>query len=168
MNLKAIAFDLGHTVMDERRDEHLPIDSRPIHLMPGVSDVIPHMTLRLAVWANTRVAAEADVRRWLDRAGLGRFFQWVITSVDAGARKPAPEFFEYALARCGLAKDDVLFVGNQLNTDIAGAEAFGIRTAWLSDPAYRSLDDARCEARPTYTIGTLHDLPALVRQLIAS
>jgi hypothetical protein len=28
----------------------------------------------LAVWANTRVAAEADVRGWLDRAGLGRFF----------------------------------------------------------------------------------------------
>jgi putative hydrolase of the HAD superfamily len=167
MNLKAIAFDLGHTLMDERRDEHLPIDARPIHLMPGVSDVVPRMTLQLAVWANTRVAAEADVRAWLDRAGLGRCFQWVITSVDAGARKPAPEFFEFALARCGLAKDDVLFVGNQLNTDIAGAEALGIRTAWLSDPAYHSVDDAPCEARPTHTIGTLRDLPALVRKLQA-
>jgi phosphoglycolate phosphatase-like HAD superfamily hydrolase len=163
MNLTAIAFDLGHTLMDERRDGHLPIDARPIHLMPGVSDVIPQMTLPLAVWANTRLATETDVRDWLDRAGLGRFFQWVITSVDAGARKPAREFFEYAIARCGLAKDDVLFVGNQLNTDIAGAEAFGIRTAWLSDPGYRSYDDAPCEARPTYTIATLNDLPALLR-----
>ena len=75
MNLTAIAFDLGHTLMNERRDGHLPIDARPIHLMPGVADVIPQMTLPLAVWANTRVAAEADVRDWLDRAGLGRFFQ---------------------------------------------------------------------------------------------
>jgi beta-phosphoglucomutase-like phosphatase (HAD superfamily) len=168
MSLKAVAFDLGHTLMDERRDEHVPIGTRPVHLMPGVSDVLPHLTLQLAVWANTRVATEADVRGWLDRAGLGRFFQWVITSVDAGVRKPAPEFFEYALARCGLAKDEVLFVGNQLNTDIAGAEAFGIRTAWLSDPAYRSPDDAPCDACPTHTIRTLYDLPALVQQLRTS
>jgi hypothetical protein len=35
-----IAFDLGHTLMDERRDGHIPIEARPIHLMPGVSDVI--------------------------------------------------------------------------------------------------------------------------------
>jgi FMN phosphatase YigB (HAD superfamily) len=165
MSLKAIAFDLGHTLMDENRDQHVPIDVRPVHLMPGVSDVLPHMTFQLAVWANTRVAAEADVRSWLDRAGLGGCFQWIITSVDAGVRKPAPEFFQYALARCGLAKDRVLFVGNQLNTDIAGAEAFGIRTVWLSGPAYRSHDDAPCNACPTYTIRTLDDLPALVQRL---
>jgi HAD superfamily hydrolase (TIGR01509 family) len=66
---------------------------------------------------------------------LGPFFVWVITSVDAGARKPAPEFFQYALGRCGLAKEDVLFVGNPLNADIAGGEAFGIRTVWLCGPA---------------------------------
>jgi len=168
MSLKAVAFDLGHTLMDECRDQHVPIDARPVHLMPGVSDVLPHMTLQLAVWANMRVAAEADVRGWLDRAGLGRFFRWVITSVDAGGRKPAPEFFEYALERCGLAKDDVLFVGNQLNTDIAGAEAFGIRTVWLSGPAYRSHDDAPCTVCPTYTIRTLYDLPALLQRLHAS
>jgi len=165
VSVKAVAFDLGHTLMDERRDQQVPIEVRTVHLMPGVSAVVPNMTLPLAVWANTRVAAEGDVRGWLQRAGLGPFFRWVITSVDAGARKPALEFFQYALARCGLDKDDVLFVGNQLNTDIAGAQAFGIRTVWLSGDAYRSDDDAPVDACPTHTIQTLHDLPALVRQL---
>lgn len=168
MRMKAVAFDWGHTLMDECRDRDVPIDARPVHLMPGVLEVLPHMTLPLAVWANTRFAAEIEVRGWLDRAGLGGFFQWVITSVDAGVRKPAPAFFQYALARCGFAKDDVLFVGNQLNTDIAGAEAFGIRTVWLSGPAYRSNDDAPCDACPTYTIRTLNDLPALLQRLHAS
>src|SRR3989442_1621552 len=127
MTLKAVAFDWGHTLMDERRDEQIPLDTRPIHLMPGVADVLPRLTLPLAVWANTRVAAEAAVRGWLDRAGLGPLFHWVVTSVDAGVRKPAPEFFQYALGRCGMTKADVLFVGNQLNTDIAGAASFGIQ-----------------------------------------
>jgi FMN phosphatase YigB (HAD superfamily) len=163
--LKAVAFDWGHTVMDERRDVDVPLEVRPIHLMPGVSEVLPRIALPLALWANTRVATETDVRVWLERAGLSRLFRWVITSVDAGARKPAPGFFEYALARCGLAREDVLFVGNQLNTDVSGAEAFRIPTVWLSGADYRSADDAPCDATPTYTIPTLIDLPALLERI---
>jgi len=168
MPMKAIAFDWGHTLIDERRDEHIPLDTRPVYVMPGVVEVVPRLTLPLAVWANTRVASEAAVRGWLDRAGLGPLFQWVITSVDAGVRKPAPGFFQYALARCGLSKDDVLFVGNQLNTDIAGGEAFGIRTVWLCGPTHRSLDDGPCSARASYTMDTLYSLPALLQKLQVS
>jgi HAD superfamily hydrolase (TIGR01509 family) len=165
MTPKAVAFDWGHTLMDERRDAEIPLDTRPVHLMPGVADVLPRLTQPLAVWANTRGAAEAAVRSWLDRAGLGPRIRWVVTSVDAGARKPAPEFFRYALARCGLTNEDVLFVGNQLNTDIAGAQASGIRTVWLSGSAYRSLDDVPCDASPTYAVETLYHLPALLEQM---
>jgi FMN phosphatase YigB (HAD superfamily) len=164
MRLKAIAFDWGHTVMHENRDEDVPLDVRPIHMMPGVSEVLPHLAFPLALWANTRLAKESDVRAWLERAGLGRLFRWVVTSVDAGARKPAPQFFEYALAQCGLAKEDILFVGNQLNTDVAGAQAFGISTVWLSGSEYRSTDDGPSQASPTYTIRTLYDLPTLLQR----
>ena len=165
MPFKAIAFDWGHTIMDERRDDDIPVHARPVHLMPGAAAVLPHIALPLALWANTHVAAETEVRGWLERAGLNNLFKWVITSVDAGARKPKPQFFQYALARCGLTAEDVLFVGNQLNTDVAGAEAFGIPTVWLSGPAYRSADDTPCPASPTYTISTLGDLPALLQRL---
>jgi FMN phosphatase YigB (HAD superfamily) len=165
MPLKAVALDWGHTVMDERRDADVPLGVRPVHLMPGVSEVLPQVPLPLALWANTRVAGENDLRQWLERAGLSHLFRWVITSVDAGARKPAPQFFQYALARCGLAKEDVIFVGNQLNTDVSGAEAFGIATIWLSGPEYRSTDDTPCDVSPTYTVPALVDLPSLLEQL---
>jgi putative hydrolase of the HAD superfamily len=161
----AIAFDWGHTLMDERLDADTPVETRPIHLMPGVMETLPRLDLPLALWANTRVAVEADVRRWLDRAGLARFFRCVITSVDAGARKPAPEFFTFALTRCGLERDNVLFVGNQLNADVAGGEACGIRTVWLSGEAYRSDDDQPAACTPSYSIASLEELPALLRAI---
>ena len=168
MRLKAIAFDWGHTIMDERRDVDVPVDVRPIHLMPGVVDTLDRIELPLALWANTRVAVEADARAWLERAGIGRFFRWVITSVDAGARKPAPEFFQFALARCGLERDEMLFVGNQRNADVAGGESFGIRTVWLSGVDYRSEDERPVDCTPTYTIARLEELPALLRQIRAA
>ena len=89
----------------------------------------------------------------------------MITSTDAGARKPSPRFFSYALARCGCASDDVLFVGNQLNTDVAGANSVGIRSVWLAGEAYRSDDDRPCDAEPTYTIQGLIELPGLLAGL---
>jgi FMN phosphatase YigB (HAD superfamily) len=165
MPVKAVAFDWGHTVMDERRDADVPLDLRPVHLMPGAAEVVPRITVPLALWANTRVATSNDVRRWLERAGLGGCFRWVLTSVDAGARKPDPRFFLHALADCGLAGEDVLFVCNQLNTDVSGAESFGIATVWLSGPEYRSHDDKPCRATPTYTLRTIRELPALLQQL---
>jgi HAD superfamily hydrolase (TIGR01509 family) len=138
---------------------------RPVHLMPAVANALPTIRLPFALWANTRTAREPEVRQWLKNARLDTLFGWVITSVDAGVRKPAPAFFRYALERCSVAQDEVLFVGNQLNTDVAGAEACGIQTVWLSDEAYRSPDDAPCDARPTHTIPSLRELPALVAQL---
>jgi putative hydrolase of the HAD superfamily len=142
-----------------------PLEAEPVALMPGVRAAVSAISLPMAIWANTRVAREPAIRVWLERAGLGSVFDTVITSVDAGVRKPAPEFFAYALARCRVAADDVLFVGNQRNTDIAGGEAAGIRTVWLSDEAYRSADDRSCDVTPTFTIDTLDELPALVRRL---
>jgi FMN phosphatase YigB (HAD superfamily) len=165
MPLKALAFDWGHTLMDERRDADIPLETRPIHLMPGVAETMPRLDLPLALWANTRIATEADARIWLDRAGLERYFRWVVTSVDAGARKPARAFFDYAVGRCGVSPDEILFVGNQLNADVAGGESYGIRTVWLSGPAYRSEDDRAVDTTPTYTILTMDELPELLRRI---
>jgi FMN phosphatase YigB (HAD superfamily) len=167
MVINAVAFDFGHTLIDERKDGNVPLDCRPIHLMPEVSEVLPFLSLPLAVWANTRTATEAKLRQWLERAGIGRFFAWVVTSVDAGFRKPAPEFFDFALAKCGLSKDEVLFVGNQLNTDITGGEQYGIRTVWLCGRPYRSADETLSpkDVRPTYTIRTFRQLPLLLQRI---
>jgi FMN phosphatase YigB (HAD superfamily) len=153
-------------LMDERKNADVPLEVRPVYLMPDVLDVLPCVPVPMAVWANTHVAREADVRTWLARAGIERFFTWVITSVDAGVRKPAAGFFEFALARCGLTKDEVLFVGNQLNTDVRGGEGFGIRTVWLSGVDYRSDDDDECSAiEPSYTIQRLGELPSVLKRM---
>jgi FMN phosphatase YigB (HAD superfamily) len=169
MVIRAVAFDFGHTLVDEQQDALITLESRPIHLMPHVSEVLPRIPARLAVWANTRTAAGAELQNFLNRGGIGQFFTWVITSVDAGFRKPAPEFFDFALTACGLAKDEVVFVGNQLNTDIVGAQRCGIRTIWLSGSAYRSADETLSpdEVRPEHTIPTLRHLPSLVESLRA-
>ncbi len=162
--IEAVAFDVGHTLLDEQIGRDLPVATRPIRLMPGVAEVLPQIRLPMAAWANTRSAGEADIRLSLRRAGIEHFFSFVITSQEAAARKPLPQFFDYALSVSNWRRESVLFVGNQINTDVAGGLRAGIATVWLSDPAYRSVDDtgAHDAIRPTYTIASLRELPALI------
>ena len=165
--IRVVAFDFGHTLVDEEKDASVPLESRPVHLMPEVPEILLRIPVPMAVWANTRTANGSDLQRFLDRAVIGRFFAWVVTSVDAGFRKPAPQFFDFALRKCGLARDEVLFIGNQLDTDIAGGQEYGIRTVWLSGSAYRSTDENTVspDVRPTHTIQTLRQLPSLLASL---
>jgi FMN phosphatase YigB (HAD superfamily) len=165
---RAVALDYGHTLIDERIDILADAAHSDEHLMPGAREALSALILPVAIWANTRRANAADIRDWLERAGLGSAVTWVVTSVDAGARKPAREFFDYALRVMAMQPDEVLFVGNQQNTDIAGGNAYAIPTVWLSSDAYRSDDDDPCEATPRFTIATLHELPALVADLTSS
>ena len=164
MPIRAVAFDFGHTIIDERLDIMRLSAHDEHHLMPGARHALSALPVPVAIWANTRVARDRDVRAWFERADLARHVRWYVTSEDAGARKPAPAFFDFALRTMGVAAGDVLFVGNQLNTDIAGGEAYGIRTVYLSDAGYRSVDDAGGGV-PSFTIQTLVELPELIDQL---
>ena len=168
MVIKAVAFDFGHTLVDEQKDRNVPLESRAIHLMPGVLEALPKISTPMAVWANTHTAGEAEIRRFLERAGIGHFFTWFVTSVDAGARKPAAEFFDFALSKCGIARNELLFVGNQLNTDVAGAKGYGIPIVWLSGSAYRSEEETLSppDVHADYTIRCLRELPFFVQRLL--
>lgn len=165
MSLKAIAFDVGHTLIDERIDA--ASFAPPVQLMPYVREVLPHIDLPMAAWSNTGSAREAEVRKLLRAAGIEQFFSWVITSIDAGCRKPNPEFFRFALKGCGLSADEVLFVGNQLNTDIRGGAQCGIRTVWISGDAYRSPEESMTPAdiAADFEIASLSELPGLLQQI---
>jgi FMN phosphatase YigB (HAD superfamily) len=90
MSIRAVAFDFGHTLVDEQKDASVALETRPIHLMPDVSEILPQLQVPLVAWANTRTVTGRDLRHFLERAGIGRFFAWVVTSVEAGFRKPAP------------------------------------------------------------------------------
>jgi putative hydrolase of the HAD superfamily len=159
--VKAVAFDFGHTLIEEH------IHRLRLQLMPGVQEVLPRIDLPMAVWANTRQAGEDAVREILRALRIERYFSTVVTSVDAGFRKPAPEFFQFALSKWGFTKDEILFVGNQLNTDILGGQSFGIRTAWLSSPEFRSSDETMTldTVKPTFTLAGFPELPALLEQI---
>ena len=65
--------------------------------------------------------------------GLSELTSTVIISEEQGYAKPDPRIYRDALTALGLASPEaVLFVGDNPVTDIDGARAFGMRTAWVN------------------------------------
>lgn len=65
--------------------------------------------------------------------GLAELARFIIVSEEQGYAKPDPRIYRDALNALGLpSPDEVMFVGDNPVTDIAGAGAFGMRTAWVS------------------------------------
>ena len=72
--------------------------------------------------------------------------------------KPHPPLYRLALERLGTPAARTLAVGDRLATDIAGAEAAGIDSAWVLTGVDRPSDLVAGGARPTYVLGSLDDL----------
>jgi putative hydrolase of the HAD superfamily len=58
-------------------------------------------------------------------SGIGQFFREVITSEKAGALKPDPRIFRYALDATGAVLTESIYIGDNLEADIIGARKAG-------------------------------------------
>jgi putative hydrolase of the HAD superfamily len=86
------------------------------------------------------------------------YFDHIVISGDFGKGKPDPSIFEYALSRLSLQKEDVIMVGDNLMTDILGANRAGIKSVWIN----RHQKD-RNEVIPTYEIHHLEELFTILK-----
>jgi len=68
----------------------------------------------------------------LSNSGISGFFKEVITSEAAGALKPSPVFFKYALTKCNAQVSESLVIGDDYEADINGALLMGLDTAFYT------------------------------------
>ncbi len=98
--------------------------------MPGAVstlDALAQRGLRLAVISNW----DSRLRHVLDGHDLSRRFEFVLTSAEAGVRKPSPDIFRQALDNAGVPADRALHVGDSFEDDVEGARTVGITPVHL-------------------------------------
>ena len=76
--------------------------------------------------------------------------------------KPARGFFDEALRDAGIAAGDALMVGDDVESDIAGALAAGLRAVLVRTGKFREDALAASGVDPTAVIADITELPELV------
>jgi HAD superfamily hydrolase (TIGR01509 family) len=84
--------------------------------------------LRTGLVANSWPDPPRVLRADVERYGLAPYLDVQVWSEEVGSRKPEPEIFLHALAELDVDPVDAMFVGDRLDSDVAGAAALGMTT----------------------------------------
>ena len=153
-----MVFDIleiaDHSLCDILNDEYLIISPLKPYLIDGALEVLQYLESKYPMHLVTNGFVEIQGQK-LDSSNITHFFGEMFTSQRAGAKKPDPKIFEFALAHLGLEKEDVIMIGDNAATDIQGAINAGIDTIYYA-PNY-----TQKHPNATYTIGHLLELKDL-------
>ena len=85
---------------------------------------------------------EQDMTETLTRLGLPSWLEIVVTSQDAGFNKPRPEIFQEALRQAGVPPSEAIYIGDQYQVDVIGANGAGMKGILIDrNDYYRDITD---------------------------
>lgn len=93
------------------------------------------------------------------KAGVEHYFEGIVVSDEIGVAKPHAGFFEHAFSETGKPdKEEVIVVGDSLNSDVQGGNNFGLDTCWFNPQGNENIT----QHKPTFEIKKLEQLKELV------
>jgi len=107
--------------------------------------ILREKSLKIGLISNS----DGDISPLLTQTGLDQLLDVVITSAQFNVTKPNAGIFQIALNKLGISKDQALYVGDQIEIDMAGAENAGIdallidRQDYYKNTPYSRINDMR-------------------------
>ncbi len=160
---KAFGLSVSTDELIQRRGEiATEFFANRVGLFPSAKEVLQElrrMNLRLAV-ATSSVSASA--RPFLDRHQLTAFFDVIVTGDEIEHGKPHPDIYLRAAAKLNVAADACLVIEDAL-AGIAAAKAAKMCVAAIPDR--RFVDPHEYEKEADYLLGSLSEIPSLIRRV---
>lgn len=130
-------------------------------LYPDVRPALTELRLK-GLWvglAGNQTAKAGDMLR-----KLGLPVEQVATSAEWGVAKPDPTFFQRVVEMAGVARNELLYVGDHRDNDVVAGHAAGLRTALIRRGPWGHLwaEDPAVLANADWVIDSLAELPGLI------
>ena len=124
------AFDaLNYTVNDDLinllSEEYINVLPSNNYLFDGAIELLEYLQPKYELHIITNGFEEVQSLK-LEKSGIKKYFNKIITSESVGVKKPNPKVFEFALEKATAKADNSVMVGDNLEADIIGAINCGI------------------------------------------
>lgn len=119
---------------EEMSDQFMEVCPQKTAVMPGTYEILEHLHSFYQMGIITNGFSDTQAIK-MRKTGLEKFFEMVITSESAKARKPSAEIFNAALTESGAKAEEVIMIGDNRATDIGGALSLGWKTIWYTKEA---------------------------------
>lgn len=130
---------------------------KDIPVMLGLVDVLEKLLLKNYPMAVASSSIPEIIELILERTGLRKYFQQVVSSQDAGKSKPEPDVFLLAARRLGVNPEDCLVIEDSAN-GIKAAKAAGMRCIAYEGPGANPASQKQADA----VIKSFDELPGMI------
>lgn len=94
----------------------------------------------------------------LEKLGIRKYFDEVVSSHDCGVVKPDEKIFRLALSRANVDPSEAVMVGDRLDNDIEPAKRLGFTTVWVRQGICAGQQPRNELSTPDYVIGNVTEL----------
>lgn len=150
---KFFGFD-GTLEGKEAGKMYLELSVTKTHTFPKTHDTIKYLSKKYKLHIVTNGFKEVQERK-LNNCNLREFFHTIITSEDAGIQKPDEGIFNYTFEKTGANKHNAIMIGDDENTDIAGADNIGMDSIWFNPDKKTSNGKAKIQVESLQELTTL-------------
>lgn len=101
------------------------------HLFPGAHDTLAYLKEKYVLHLISngfKDAAEIKVVK----TDIKKYFSQIIISEDVGVHKPHPDIYHFSLNAAKALKEESVMIGDSIEADIRGAQAFGLDAIYFN------------------------------------
>lgn len=122
-------------------------------LIEGALDILEYLKPKYRMHILSNGFTEMQYTK-MESAGLScNYFSNIILSDKVGVNKPHPDIFRYAIEKTGVKSNEIVMIGDNIQTDIKGAYDSNIDQIWFNPE-----DKTSYEFKPTHTVKKLSDI----------
>lgn len=154
------AVGVNDTTLAERvGDDYLMGTVHQTGLIDGAREVLMYLADKgytLTVLSNGFTEVQYEK---IEASGLRPYIDHIVLSEEVGLQKPDPAIFHRALQVSDSVSDRSIMIGDNVDTDICGAQRVNIDTVWL---APCTAIGEPCPYQPTYVVKSLRDIKSIL------
>lgn len=125
------------------------------NLLPHAIEVLDYLYSKYQLHIITNGFSEVQEVK-IEKSDLGKYFRNIITSEEAGYKKPDPNIFHFSIKKAGAIPENSIMIGDSLEADILGAKAIGMAQVFFNP------DKQKHDVKVTHEIGSLKELKGIL------
>ncbi len=144
-------FNVSDKLIHQLSFDYIDVLPNNNYLFEGVFELLDYLEPKYKLHIITNGFEEVQHLK-LEKSGIIKYFDEIITSESVGVKKPNPRVFTYALKKAGATAENSVMIGDNLEADIIGALNCGITSIHFN------LHDEKFEQKKYISVSSLLEI----------
>src|SRR5262249_42100280 len=162
--LRSLEIEQSPEVLSRWVERFAELIAHDAEMVDGADEAVENLARHVPLAIVSNYPHAPVVYATLERFGLRRHFSAIAVSSELAWLKPHPQLYRTALERIGAHPAEALYVGDDLDNDVRGPKALGLRAAWFTSKPSPRPAEADVELSDLRQLAAWCNLPSAVRE----